>query len=396
MKRARYLLIPVILMALIIPTVNSAVEKVSQDNLASKDITAIGHEYNNKIRDKGGVLKDAMSEKGDLMILGSSELNSDVEQNPVNLFPFEGAEYDVSILGRAYFQSLQHTALLNSIKTADSDSKIAIVVSLQWFFNNDGIEASDYAANFSEYQFYKIFNDKNISHENKLYYAKRNNELLRGQNEYREEQIYSQLYIQDNLLSNTALTILKPYYKFKEYLLEMKDKTHTTNLLKQQKDNTESEVVKDIDWDKAYAEAVKQGMAAATNNPLNVEDSYYDTYLRDRYDSLENSLGDVDLLASKELEDYEYFLKIAKDKGVKPLIILMPVNGDYYDHLGITEDERIAYYDKLEALGNEYGFDVLNLKDRDYEKYYLMDVMHLGWKGWLNVNEEISQYYNEK
>ena len=79
------------------------------------------------------LLKDDMHEDGDLILLGSSELSSEVYQNPINIFPFKGAEYDVSIYGRAYTQSLQHTAMLNSISNLKSDDKIALIVSSQWF-----------------------------------------------------------------------------------------------------------------------------------------------------------------------------------------------------------------------------------------------------------------------
>ena len=53
-------------------------------------------------------------------------------------------------------------------------------------------------------------------------------------------------------------------------------------------------------------------------------------------------------------------------------------------------------YDTIEDVAENYGFDVLNLRDKEYEHYYLKDAMHLGWKGWLNINEEISRYYKER
>ncbi|MBQ8338212.1 MAG: hypothetical protein IJY33_03625, partial [Oscillospiraceae bacterium] len=31
----------------------------------------------------------------------------------------------------------------------------------------------------------------------------------------------------------------------------------------------------------------------------------------------------------------------------------------------------------------------------EYEEYFLCDTMHLGWKGWLKVNEEIDKFYHE-
>lgn len=31
----------------------------------------------------------------------------------------------------------------------------------------------------------------------------------------------------------------------------------------------------------------------------------------------------------------------------------------------------------------------------EYEDYFLKDVMHLGWKGWVYVDEAIDKYYKE-
>lgn len=395
MKKFRYLLIPLIVLVIFIPCVKAIYAKKCEELLQQKDITEIRHKYNNILRDRGGSLKDYMAKEGDLLLLGSSELSSNVSQNPINMFPFKGADYEVSIFGRAHSQSLQQASILNSINNLKSDAKVVLIVSLQWFQNSNGIEGDQYAVNFSEYQFYKMLNSKDISKENKLIYAKRNYRLLKRSSDYYEERIYAGLYSKNNFICNTILTILKPYYCFKEYLLELKDEVQTYNLLKKYPDKTEKQV-KELSWKEAYEKAQEEGSRAATNNPLNVDDDYYDTYLREKYDSLKGTSSYVDLMISKEMEDYEYFLRIAKELDVKPLIILMPVHGQYYDHLGINKEKRTEFYNKVQSLADGYGFDTLNLQSKEYEKYYLKDVMHLGWKGWLNVNEEISKYYNAR
>ena len=109
--------------------INNEYEKLKD----KKDISQVKHTYNDIVRDRGGILKDQMHDEGDLMLLGSSELSSDVNQNAINVFPFKGAEYDISIYGRAHTQSLQHSAILSSTNNLSSEDKIAIVVSSQWF-----------------------------------------------------------------------------------------------------------------------------------------------------------------------------------------------------------------------------------------------------------------------
>lgn len=395
MKKFKFFLIPIVFIFLFINIFNIAINKKYKELVESKDLTSLKHSYNEIIRDRGGVLKDQMHKENDLMILGSSELASPVDQLPTNIFPFNGAEYDVSIYGRAYTQSLQHATIISNIQDISADDKIAIIISSQWFNDEPGIKSEDFLVNFSEKQFYDFFNNEKIKKENKIYYAKRISDLLRSSGEYNEERIYANLYYRDNLISKIGLTFLSPYYKFKNYMLDIKDKVQSIKLLKNLSNKSQKNI-KEINWENEYKKAEDEGKSKVTNNDIYVDDDYYDNNLRNVYDSLKNRLENINLLKSKELDDYKFLLEICKDNNIKPLIILMPVNGFYYDYLGFSKEKRTEFYDTLEIIAKEYDFETLNLQNKEYEKYYMYDVMHLGWKGWLNINEEMYKYFNER
>lgn len=395
MKKFKFFLIPIVFIFLFINIFNIAINKKYKELVESKDLTSLKHSYNEIIRDRGGVLKDQMHKENDLMILGSSELASPVDQLPTNIFPFSGAEYDVSIYGRAYTQSLQHATIISNIQDISADDKIAIIISSQWFNDEPGIKYEDFLVNFSEKQFYDFFNNEKIKKENKIYYAKRISDLLRSSGEYNEERVYANLYYRDNLISKIGLTFLSPYYKFKNYMLDIKDKVQSIKLLKNLSNKSQKNI-KEINWENEYKKAEDEGKSKVTNNDIYVDDDYYDNNLRNVYDSLKNRLENINLLKSKELDDYKFLLEICKDNNIKPLIILMPVNGFYYDYLGFSKEKRTEFYDTLEIIAKEYDFETLNLQNKEYEKYYMYDVMHLGWKGWLNINEEMYKYFNER
>jgi D-alanine transfer protein len=397
MRKYRYLIIPVVIIVIFSFSFNLIINKKYDEIKGSRNLTSIKHMYNHLIRDRGGVLKDLIHDEGDLMLLGSSELAADVSQRPVNIYPFNDADYDVSIFGRAFTQSIQHTTILSNTKDLNSKDKIAIIVSAQWFENEKGISGNEFSVNFSELQFYQFLDNNKINKDNKKYYAERMSDLLKKSNEYAEEGLYAKLYAEDNIFSKTALTILNPYYKLKRYMLGMKDKVQAIKELKKlpEKDGSK-EIIKDINWDEEYLRAEKEGSEKVTNNDINVADNYYDTNLRENYDNLKNRWGNNDLLRSKELDDFKLFLKVSNDLGVKPLIILMPVNALYYDHIGWSIEKRTEFYSTLETIAKEDGFDVLNLQNKEYEKYYMYDVMHLGWKGWLNIDEEMYKYFNKR
>ncbi len=98
---------------------------------------------------------------------------------------------------------------------------------------------------------------------------------------------------------------------------------------------------------------------------------------------------------SKEFDDYKLYLDTCVDLGIKPYIILMPTNGWWYDYTGMTKKSRDEFYDVVQSMGEQRGFEVLNLKDEEYTPYFMCDVMHLGTKGWLKVDEELYKYFKE-
>ena len=105
------------------------------------------HEYGTK---SNYVLEKSV-DKDNLIILGSSELSSMVEQNPVNMFPNSDLDADVTIVGRAYVQSLlqsMNIATLGESAMTTEDPKTVAIVSLQWF-QGDDIDISGFLANFS-------------------------------------------------------------------------------------------------------------------------------------------------------------------------------------------------------------------------------------------------------
>ena len=113
-------------------------------------------------------------------------------------------------------------------------------------------------------------------------------------------------------------------------------------------------------------------------------------------DYLNGYLKGNDALSSVEMNDFKFFLSVCKDLDIKPYIIMPPVNGWYYDYLGLSKEERDQYYNKIDNLSKEQGLDVLDLRNYEYKQDFLIDVMHLGEEGWLKVSEGIYNHFNEK
>ena len=143
------------------------------------------------------------------------------------------------------------------------------------------------------------------------------------------------------------------------------------------------------DWEQMTKKFVEDVEKKTDNNDYAVDNHYYNTYLKKRYESLKDSNKDLSYLESPEYSDFEIFLTVAKELGIEVEVIIFPVNGKWNDYTGVSKAMREQTYKKIEGIANQYGAKVLNYGNREYEKYFLFDVMHVGVKGWMEVEKEL-------
>lgn len=390
MKRFKIILIVLLIIVISVALFIYNVSKWLDSELSILDNKNI--ELNNGIviKDKGLYLLQRSLRKGDLLLIGSSELSAPVEQNPINMYPNSELSVNVNKIGKAHRQSLLDAIMLGSLNTTPED-KIAILVSLQWFEGSD-IDKKGFQANFSELQFLSFLKNEQIDNEAKKYVCLRLSELLSGEVTTTESCFWAALNAKDNVLTKIGRGIFFPYYEFKYRMLLLKDKYDAYKFLKETKEK--EYVVQKIDWNYAMSEAHEQGQKQCTNNNFFVYDEYYDKYLLGK---IEKQLGrdkNKELLNSKELGDYELMLNISQAKNIKPYCVIMSTNGIYYDYIGLDRKKRDTLYEYLKDRSKAHNIPYLELRPYEYEPYFYCDVMHLGWKGWIFVNEHISTYFS--
>lgn len=361
----------------------------------TKDLLEFGQEYGDNVKDSSIIAKDILDDSNDLFLFGSSEMSINVKQNSIKLFPIKGADYNVSCFGRGYVQDLQQATYIGG-SDIKSDQKIAYILSLQWFDDSDGVDADKFASNFSQIQFYNFLNNPKISEENKQYYCKRVYSLLEEADKYPAEALYARLYSASNLLKKVCMVVMDPYYKISNYLSEIKDKALIYKEMKKLPEKKPEDKLKEVNWDEEENKIDMENEEKVSTNQFHLSDDYYNKNIKDDLDYLKGYLKGKDLISSVEMNDFKFFLSVCRDLNIKPYIIMPPVNGWYYDYLGLDKDERYQYYDEIDRLSKEQGLDVLDLREYEYKKDFLMDVMHLGEEGWLKVSEGIYNHFNEK
>ena len=341
--------------------------------------------------------KMSLDENNNLLIFGSSELSTtSIPSHPSNIFNNNPNGFQVNLIGRGYSQSIIHAINLQALGANLKNKKIVIIISPQWF-DSYGLKPENLDINLSELQFYELMFNRSINKATKLNITNRLDKLTNNTNHYSQIKLYSFLYSKNNIVPSTLLKMITPYYKFKYKLLVTKDKIQAYNELKNHKNSVpiaKSDTIK-FDWNKQLK--IMEGIAVekTNSNDFKIENNYYNAYIKDSLTSFKDSYGSLSFSESPEYGDLKILLDTCKSLDIKPLFISVPVHGQWYDYCGFPKEKRADYYKKVNNLISSYNFNIADFSNHEYDDYFLSDIMHLGWKGWIYVDEAIDKFYNE-
>lgn len=399
MKKVLYFIIPLIIGVVFAFGLNKFLDYKINDLCRSKNLVPLMGEYATDIKGKGVIINNEFLSQDSIMMVGASDLRHATRQHPTRYFNTNRSKNTVFTIGRPFTQELQDAIVVGSTNpNIMKGKKVVLLESLQWFVHKNGVEKRDFQGRFSPVQFYTFLNNPKISKKSKDELVKRTKVLLKGSDEYKSERLYSMLYNDESFTGKVEKVLLYPYFKLREKEVLLKEKGLLYRKLRTLKDKTpkDSELGKPFDWKKEDELAIKDAKKRVKNSPHKLDSNYYYKTLKPHLKKLKNKYANVNLLKSKEMGDYKYFLKICKEMNVDLTVVLMPCNPWYYDYAGVSQKERFEFYDVIGNLAKKDGFKVMDLRDKENEDYYLRDVMHLGTRGWLDVSKKLYEQYNEK
>lgn len=312
------------------------------------------------------------------LVLGSSELSSPVPQNPSGFLPANITDFDLFLNGRGYTQSLMH-ALMLSAMAESIDKKVVLIVSPQWF-TTDGLLPEAFQSVFSQAAYDGMLRDDKLPAEIRDRLQARAADL--GAVDAPVDGLLQLAGTTPKSVSNAAagrVEILKSAYRAAPY--------HAPYTVQEG-----AVPIDEFDWESALAEAAAEGQAASSNE-FHVYDEYFTEYMEPNLASLKGSAAEVDYsLDSPEWSDLELFLDVANAHDIEVLLVSVPMNGVWYDYIGYDETTRTHYYDRVRSLAKDKGAELADFAAKEYEPYFLADVMHLGWKGWLDVTRSVVDF----
>ena len=93
--------------------------------------------------------------------------------------------------------------------------------------------------------------------------------------------------------------------------------------------------------------------------------------------------------------DLELLLRTMARAHARPLILSMPVPGDFYDHAGVSRSARDDYYIKLRAIVERYHFPVVEFEAHDEDPAFLIrHASHLTSKGWVYYDRALDDFFH--
>lgn len=327
------------------------------------------------------------------LVFGSSELSSSDElAYPSYLFGNKDAFLKMLLIGRGHTQSLVHAITIGAYDDLIKNKKIVFILSAQWF-TDGGIEPDAFASTYSKKLYEAMLNNKKISKATKEKISDRLDYLLSGSTKQKNEaESLKDFYINDKQ-RGIDYYLSKPLESFISFQNEYK----IANQIRKVSDKDAGNIrEKDFNFSQLLDEANRVGLKSCTNNNFAIYDSYYDKYIKDNVASLKDSASSKTFSKSQEYEDFKILLDICKELDINPLICIVPVNGFWYDHISFPKKERQAYYSKIRDICKQYDVKIADFSSKEYEKYFLSDIMHIGWKGWVYFDEAVVKFYQEK
>lgn len=349
--------------------------------------------YNVDLRNSCKKALGWLLEENSIPVFGSSELSaSDDVAYPTSLFCHGNSDFNMVLMGRGYMQSLHHAVVLGGISDKIPNKRAVLILSPQWF-SASHLSSEVYASRFSERMYSQFLKNPDISYDTKEKVTERLKILLAADpGQLARLETYEKVYLKHslNLVSQLELRVYDSFMDYRQiYLLGRETKN-----LKSTKEK--SFVAADqLDFKVLMEEAKAAGEKACTNNKLYIYNEYYDTYIREGEENSKGSMADNSFLSSPEYGDLRIFLDVCKETGITPLIVSIPVNGRWYDWTGFPKEDREGYYENIRTICQEYEVELADFSDKEYEEYFLRDIMHLGWKGWVYLDEAVYKFYKQ-
>lgn len=331
--------------------------------------------------------------KDTIPVFGSSEFNHGKKTKCHPKAVFRHQKLTPMLIGTKFSQSMTHTIELAAIAPKMKLKKAVFIVSPTWF-TEDGARPEGFAMRFSESEYVAMLRNPNISNGLKMKIAKRTDALLRSEATVQKcARKYDSVY-----LYGTGNAADKLYCEARQKFIRQRDYSCVTSAMKVshiQPGATKTVTSKVPDWKKLEKEGTVYAMKKSKNNKFFMYNSYFNKKFKPHMKKMKGKDEKRLFAKSPEYSDLNCFLEVCKQSGIKPMLVILPLNKYWYDYTKLPMKNRLTVAAKVKKMAKKYGAEVQDLTSEGSTKYFMQDTVHLSAKGWVSVDESIYNFYKE-
>ena len=343
---------------------------------------------------KGQEIKKAAFAKEYVPFYGSSELSRMDPMHPSVLAYKYKRDYKPFLLGGPGSQSLTHFFGMQGTSQELTDKKAVMIISPQWF-TKEGQNSAAFSMYFSQLQAVNwILSAKNS--EATRYAAKRLLTMPAGTADESTKSALQTLAAGKQISGQTRLLL-----ETRQRILENEDDLFSSLNMPNNVPQIQSGAHKlpgTYAYDNLRQIALNQGAEHTTNNPFDISNSFYTYRLGEKEVArLKGSQKNFDYTKSPEYGDLELVLDQFASQHTNVLFIIPPVNSKWAKYTGLSEKMYQEATNKIVKQLSSQGFDnIVNLTKDGNKKYFMEDTIHLGWNGWLTVDQYVQPFMKQK
>ena len=383
MIRLKAFLISILLVLITLVILNKTYIKKIEDYYKVNDNSVRYSTAFEKYKSKDIILENITPKT--LVLLGSSELTTTIneEYHPKKIFNYE--DFNIMQIGVGNSQNIIHAATIGSIGNDIRNNEIVMIQSIQWFDNKNGILKDAFLSRISSEHVYNTMANDKISKETKEKFINRVIELSSTNKVLNKKyRSYKKYFVEEqgNFITGEFLKLDNYFYKLKNKYEFFKNKGRENYPLSGKK-------TPDYNWKELDEKVTEQAKERTNNNDYQIDNTYYDKYIKSKYDQLKNSSKNTKYDESKEYDDLDILLSIVKDLKLNMKFAILPANGKWSDYTGIDSEKRQVAYNNLKEIAKKNNIEVMDYSSKEYEEYYMYDAMHLGWRGWIDFERDL-------
>lgn len=312
-------------------------------------------------------------------IYGSSELGKDDPFNPAIALKNRKGTKPAYLFGAG-----GSTDLINAVELASQydhlkGKKLTFIISPQWFTDH-GLTTRNFDARMSTNQINQMFQQKNMPNDLKKRYAQRLLQFKHVHNRaFLKEQVKHPGNDSTNYISSFKDNQLKKIEAIKLFFgLDESPLSHVKPVTQPNES-----------WDSMRAKATEIGEAHTKSNEFGIKDEYWRLIKQKKRKINRDYEFNIN---SPEFNDLKLLVDTMREAGADVQYISIPSNGKWYDYIGINRSKREPVYKKIHQTVVDNGGKIYDMTDKDYDKFIISDAVHIGWRGWVDVDEAIDQH----